>query len=447
MMRFPKNDRVLTVGLNVLIGVLLSAVFLQCGVFLQRYAQIRSGEEEMPFNMRMLSSSGQEGDRALQADLLLPAEIVMSKDGTARAVVNSSAVIGDLYEELAGTVAACFAETPKPETETVWKQTVTSSDVIYIRYHEPLPYQILHAFAAAMAQAEGSVRNADSVHVSELCLRLSGRQANLLVRGADGVFSFTAASAASVAVLYNYTQTYQDVFYPCILRYAEEGCAVLLTERVAAREIQIVGSSAGLIAGNEAYWKTWLRGLRFNPDKLNYHTEPDGAAVYVESHGVLRCGADEILYTAAENGGIPVEAFCTPAEADIYTYLRAASAWIAKMTAADFRCTGGDAVPQLTAVLSDGTSVTLRFGLYLDNLPLYYGGVHTVISVTFTDDAVTELLWRPVYVSRYLTEERVFLEEWACGALQSEDVRLAYRADPERQIIGAEWIAHRTAEE
>ena len=50
----------------------------------------------------------------------------------------------------------------------------------------------------------------------------------------------------------------------------------------------------------------FLRFLNFNPDKLNYHIEQDGTYVYVESHGILRAGASEMLYQATDSGGIDI---------------------------------------------------------------------------------------------------------------------------------------------
>ena len=126
MQQFWKNERVRTLSLNVLIGVLLIGIFLQCGVFLYRYSKIRAADGEIPFNMRMLSVSGQDDGGALNPDLLLPAEIAVSREGSARAVLNSAAVMRDLYEEMAGTITACLAASPAKGTDALWALTVTS---------------------------------------------------------------------------------------------------------------------------------------------------------------------------------------------------------------------------------------------------------------------------------------------------------------------------------
>ena len=108
--------------------------------------------------------------------------------------------------------------------------------------------------------------------------------------------------------------------------------------------------------------------------------------------------------------------------------------------------TGGDAVPRLLSVRADGEAVTLRFGLFADNLPVYYDGECARITMTFTGEVLTEMVWQPVLVNKQLTEQNAPLESWSRSVLGTSDVRLAYRADGERTTVGAEWVAHRAEE-
>ncbi len=446
MKKIRISDRLIAIALNVLIGVLLCTVFLQCGVYLRQYASIRGDDGGPAFNMRMLSASASDTGSALQPNLLTPAVIAVSENGTAHAVLHSAVVIGDLYEELSPFLADCLAQTPALVNDTMWQLAIASPKVVYIRYHGELPYQIVHAFASAAAGEEGYLHDPTAIGVAELCLRLTGDTAQLLVRGSAGVYSFSAPVMEAGVTFSHYVDNYSDVFYLCTLSGTSEP-AVLLTERVVTRDISVSAGTAALIAENDTHFAGWLRAFRFNPDKLNYHTESDGTTVYVESHGILSCGADRITYTAAEGGGVSVDEFCTPYDIALYTYLRAASAFLSEVSSMHIYYTGGDAVPRLASVSVDGEAVTLHFGLFADNLPVYYNGKSTLISITFTGEYVTELQWEPVLVNKQLTEKNVPLEVWSRSVLGTPEVRLAYRAEASRTAVGAEWIAHRTQEE
>lgn len=441
-------ERPVRIGFNILISLLLLCVFLQCGVFLHRYMENRGGDTQMPFSMRMLSVSAVDGVNALDTDLLVPAAMALSKDGVAHAVLNSAVVIGDFYEELSPHLAACFAAEPSSANETEWNMAVTFPDVIYIRYRSEMPYQVLHAFAAAGTDGDVRVREPIGIGVAELCLRFMSEEAILVVRGSNGVYSFTAPTQGSVAQYSSYASVYSDVFYLCTLRAGTDKPALTVTEQITARELLAVGANVSYLLEDKEDLTTILRRFSFNPDKLNYHTEPDGSTVFVESHGVLLCGHDRIVYTASEGGGIRAAEFCMSRDsADIYLYLTAASAWISELSAMDMYYVGGSASPQLVSVTGDGPSVTLHFGLFMDNLPVYYEGENILVSITFAGDIVTQAVWHPVLVNKQLTAQKTFLEEWSRSVLKAPEVHLAYRADSERQRVSAEWIAYRTEKE
>lgn len=446
MKNLLKNEKFVSAALNTAIFVLLFFIFLQCGMFLNGYIKRSTEAEEIPFDMRLLSVSAQDAARALDAELLLPAQIAVSARGEAHTVVDSSAVIGDLYAELSPSLASCFAAQPKKESAALWDLTVSSSDVIYVRYYAALPYQILHAFAAASDGQDMRVRDASVISVEELCFRIVDGDAVVVVRGGTGVYSFRGETDLTTSDFLSYASAYADVFYPCVLSGGEASC--LIKERISSRELTVQTGICGEILETETHFDAWCRRLLFNPDKLNYHVEPDGTAVYVESHGVLTCTDDRILYTAAEDGGVSVSKFCSVmGDVDVYTYLRAASAWISEVSAMNVRYTGGDAALRLTGVYSDGTSITLYFAQFAENLPIFTDGESTSFSMTFTGDRLTGMEWRTVFVQRQLTRRASFLESWSREALGTQRVQLAYMPSTDKSLLFAQWIAYQTAED
>lgn len=445
MKEFWKNERFVSVSLNAVILLLLAAIFLQCGIFLNGYIKAETDSGARAFDMRMLSVSAQDAARSLNDALLMPAEIAISSGGEAHAVVNSAMVIADLYGELSPCLRACFEADPKKESDATWSLTVTSPDVVYIRYHAELPYQVVHAFSAAASGADSYVRRDKALFVRELCMRFTGGDAFVFIRGESGVYSFAAKSDISMSSVAAYTSMYRDVFYPCTLDGGSS--ALLLTERVTAREMLVTGGVGASVMQNETHLNEWLRLFSFNPDKLNYHVETDGTTVYVESHGVLTWAGDVISYTASDGGGINIaELAFVRGDVDVYAYLRTASALISEIASMHPQYVGGDGALRLGSVRADGASITLCFALCADNLPVYYAGDDLAVSMTFTGDRLTAVTWQSVSVQRQLSEQVCFLEAWSRNVLASDDVRLAYRADAERTKTAAEWIARRAAE-
>lgn len=444
------KETLIAVGLDVLIGALLLLVFVQCGVYLDRYSHTRLGDEDIPFDMRMLSLSAQESDRSLGREWIQPAEIAVSVNGTARAAVNASSVMTEFYGALTPFLSACLENAPVLAESSAWSDAVHTPDVIYVRYAGHYPYQVLHAFLLDEGKEDAFIKYSLAVDVSELCLTFQEKTATVTVRGNTGVYVFTASVETDPLLLFHYPETYRDSFYPCMLSDSVLGAAVTLTQRVETRDAAVTVGIPGRIAESEEHVLAWLYAWQFNPDKLNSHTEPDGSVVYVESHGVLWWSDQQIVYTAAENGGIAVDEFCTPYDMDIYTYLKVATSWISEVSALRSQYAGGDASLRLIGVTAENGTVTLRFGLFLDNLPVFADGDDTAVSLSFRDERVTEMLWRPVLLSKNLTTRKLFLEEWSQKMLDSEDLRIGYSVsgtDSDGVTVGAKWIALRQKED
>ncbi len=437
ILSFFKNERVLSVCLNAVICVLLFLIFLQCGIYLSGSIKTDT-EEAIPFDMRMLSVSAKDAVYSLDPALLQPAKAVIRVDGQAHAAIHSAAVIGDLYAEVSPVLAACFAETPLPASDAAWRAALNADGIALLCYSEALPYQVIHAFAAASFGEDNRVRQAQSILVSELCLSVCDGVARIIVRGDTGVYLFSAPGNAETADLQSYTVMYPDVFYPCVL----EGDTFVTTEKISVRDISVQKDICAEITANEVHFDKWIRRFRFNPDKLNYHVEPDGTTVFVESHGVLTCTPNRIAYTAAEDGGVHISEFCSvTSEVDVYTYLRAASAWISELSAMDSRYTGGDASLRLSCVKADRHSLTLSFSLCVDNLPVYTEQSSTALTMTFTGDKLTGMTFRTAAVQRGLSRRVTFLESWSRTLLDTQRTVLAYTVDAKGTSAFAQWIA------
>ena len=184
--------------------------------------------------------------------------------------------------------------------------------------------------------------------------------------------------------------------------------------------------------------------LNYNPDKLRYHTETDGTFVYVESHGVLRMDARSIQYSATEQGGIPLSRIIgRDATGDIYSYLRAASHIVWRLSDMDPLYTGGDAGLLLRSVTTSEGAVTLHFGFCSDNIEIYRSARNTGLTITFKNDKIVDVSLYMTIVSRSASVHRLMMQSW-CREYLAPGVpaalRPVYRMEEGAISMSAEWL-------
>jgi len=425
--------------LNGLLAVLLAVLFVQCGIFMAMYAGVRRSSAEVPFDMRMLSASSADSQKELDPELLAPEVIAIHEGNTCYAVCHSAVVVKETYAELSECLLPAFLAEPVAASAEEW-QSALSGTYVYAAYANELPYQVICAFAASQADSDAQVRRTDPyVGVSEVLLDAdeSGRFTWLLVRGGGGVFRFPLTAEKTAADFTTYPLTYSDSFCRAELRDLGDRCVLETEDSLPTRVIYASSGMTTLLTTNQDF----LRFLNFNPDKLNYHVEPDGTYVYVESHGILRAASDEMVYHATESGGIEIDGF-GGSGTDIYAYLRVASYLINRIGSMSHQYTGGDAGLYLESVSAEGKTLTLRFEFRCDNIVLAGDGDVQGLTLKFTDDRLTEIRYQMVVVRRTLDVNRVMLKSWyrrMLGADADADMRLVYAADRDSYTLTAVW--------
>ena len=433
--------------LNGLLGLLLLILFIQCGVFMGMYAGIRRTSAEVPFDMRMLSASSAESRRSLDPELLAPEFLAVQSDGECRAVFHSAAVVGEMYGEMSECLLNALLHTPAAASAEEW-QSAMKGTFAYARYKEELPYQVICAFAASHEDSDARVREAESyTGVREVLLAAdqSGNFSVLLVRGANGVYRFPLESTKTAADFTVYPTMYPDAFCKTELRDRGDLCIPVTEASILTRQIYASSGVTTLLTTNQDF----LRFLNFNPDKLNYHVESDGTYVYVESHGVLRAGSDEMVYHATESGGIDIAGIGGEGEQDIYAYMRVASYLISRLGSMSYQYIGGDAGLYLDSVRADGESITLNFHFRCDNIELAdTDGTHGM-TLRFTGDRLTEIRYRMMIIRRTLEENNVMLQSWYKRMLDADDasdMRLVYALNGSSYALTAAWAVIDTPE-
>ena len=440
--------------LNLLICALLIALLGQCASFLAEFVSKGKTDGEIPFEMQMLSTSTQDSHLNIDDALFQPLLIAVSSDGDASAVINSAAVVQELYTDISLCLYDALQNEPEPISDDRWRAAALGENYVYVQYPSEFPYQIVFAFAAAKEESDGQIRRADAyIGVREALLipDKTGEIARLLVRGRNGAYEFAAHADMDMRTFVQYAETYPDVFYWGTMRSTNADTEFVVLERIAARDIYASEIGVSAVIANRSHLDSLLRLLNYNPDKLRYHTETDGAFVYVESHGVLRMDARTIQYSAAEQGGIPLSRIMgRESSGDIYTYLRTASHIVWRLADMDVLYTGGDAGLLLRSVSSQNGEITLSFRFCSDNIEIYGNGRNTGLTITFKEDKIIQIVHHITVVRRGLEERKLMLQSWCKEQLApntTADMRPVYRMEEGSISMWAEWIAEVGAQE
>ena len=436
------------VWLNVLIIALLAALLAQCAVYLVEYAHMGKTSGDIPFEMQMLSTSATDSRRSLDAAMLQPACIGITADGKTSAVMNSAAVVDEIYTDVSRCLFEAMQNDAVSVSENMWQQALQQDAYVYLQYPNELPYQVIFAFAAAKAESDVQIRRADSyIGVREVILTADteGNLTQILVRGGENVYAFSLDTAIRMDVFTAYPLAYPEVFYNGTMDDLGTHTEFVTTEKISARDIYASVGGTSMLRANPNHLENLFRLLNFNPDKLRYHIEADGTYVYVESHGILRMDTRTIAYTAAEQGGVSLSKIVgQDASGDIYTYLRAASYIVGRLNDMDNQYSGGDAQLRLTSVSAVNGSVTLDFAFYSDNVEIYTKSGNSGLSISFTGETISKISFEMIVVRRSLSEHRLMLQAWSKKQLAGSSpaiMRLIYRMDAEDIAISAEWMA------
>ena len=433
--------------LNLLICALLGALLAQCGVFLANFVKSGKLDGEIPFEMQMLSTSTRDSRLNIDASLFQPSLIAVSSEGRSSAVLNSAEVVREVYADVSPCLFDALQNEPVAVSEVRWSEAVTGKNYVYVQYPAEFPYQVVFAYAAAAAESDVQIRQAGTyVGIREALLLpdASGKISLVFVRGNAGAYVFASQSDVNMDVFSVYPGAYPDVFYPTTVRIVDGEAELSVAEKIAARDIYVSEIGVSALLSNRSHLEALFRLLNYNPDKLRYHTETDGTFVYVESHGVLRMDARSIQYSATEQGGIPLSRIIgRDATGDIYSYLRAASHIVWRLSDMDPLYTGGDAGLLLRSVTTSEGAVTLYFGFCSDNIEIYRSDRNTGLKVTFRNDKIVDVSLHMTIVSRSASVHRLMMQSW-CREYLAPGVpaalRPVYRMEEGAISMSAEWL-------
>lgn len=435
--------------LRIGVAVLLVVLFVQCGQYFALYRHLRRNSEAERFDMRSLTLSAQSRAASFDTDLLLPDVAVVRTAEGARAIRNSDAVVEELFASALPSLRAALAVGFQDAGDFSELPALLGSDCLYLHFTGELPLTLFRVLLSVPAD-DGEDETAP-FGVSHVLLLPdgNGRIARVCFASAEGVHTVVLGDASQRQTYESVFAQYADSFAACTMNVTDTDVSTVITDRVLVRRLVPDGNTAFLLRQDAADFNAVLRAFSFNPDKLNYHTEPDGTMTCVESHGILRVSADGVAYLATGSGGVSLRGISgsEDAGASLSSYLNACGFLIDLFSDMNRRYVGGDARLVLTSVsATENAGVSFVFRYRFDNVPLRISDDAVALPglrVTFSRGLLTEFSLYMFSVTRTSRFEYTPMPSWVVcvlGDAPLRELRLVYALNVfQHDEIAAEW--------
>lgn len=416
-----------------------------------------SVKSSVPFDLDRITAD-KTAEYADVSDTLIPSFIGITADGVRQGVSASTNTVAELYRTITPTLAAVMAdEYAKSGDDLLWNSMAEAENSVYVRYHSELPDYVISVFA----DHENTARNSLNSYVFELILLPYSEDSDTVtvaVRSLDGsVCVYEQPSPEEIITAEDLRRVQRS--YRSSLKtfdFAGECAAVssptepVFLESVPTRNIIVTGYSASLVQNSEDEIESVMRLFSLNPDKLlNQHAEEDGSTSYIDTKGILYLRNSSFEYTAAAEGGIPIENYIGYTESvGLMDYIQTAMTIFDEITAISRHYTGGDAYITLTSVENSGGQVTLTYEYTFDNLKIT--DIEPAFTVVFEDGILKTAKLYTIAV-RNLGGRTQSIEEWwfvdhigdymTAQTPPYRNVGLVYRRDFVSNSVEAQWCA------
>lgn len=304
----------LTVSMLVLIVVYIGGTHI--------YQSMTESGESQVFDKLWSVQSGQRSE-GLVGERLLPETIVYKRGGEVLGTVDRSST-KTIYELISPCVLELFGSSSECEEldsevgETLYSDAMSSGEYIYIRYHEPVLYQLIYAYAAEkLTVTEGDIasftplfaQTESGAYIDELVIipesDVAAHRFIAYARDGEGrYYSFkrdkdALASEFHITKLIEAASTVNTVSMTFLGepfdRFAPVPVGELECESISTEKYSFT---------DETVSDAVLRLFGFNPDKISSYFEKD-AGIYYDSHSRIRLATGRLGYKAVdETSGI-----------------------------------------------------------------------------------------------------------------------------------------------
>lgn len=341
-----------------------------------------------------------------------------SKLTEAHGCIGSRDSVTELYElikpcliELFGSDAVC-RELSEEQGRAVFNEARKSDEFIYLRYHIPVLYQLIYAYASdALTVSEDDVASGNTgnigAYVSELIIIpdkdfAAHRFVAYAYDGNGGYFEFRPAEHIVTSGFY-ISKLADGVGNTDTHNFKFEGSS---QAAVIDGELECAVITSGTAKLDDAaVLNKLLRLFGYNPDKLDGYTD-GGDQVYIDSYSQLRIGEGKILFSTSDASesfggvlrGIGIDTllgYTVDGVPNLFDKLTAVDNLIAKLDEISPFLSGGSAQLCLGDVYSEGALLVIEYFMTYNNIRI---GTRPYLRAVLNDSTVCEFELYPVVI-------------------------------------------------
>lgn len=279
------------------------------------YQSMTNTDEKKVFDKLWSVQDIQRSD-GLDKTRLMPSFIGYRVSGSEPvAAVGDSTAIQTLYDivspcviELFGSGSTC-EKLPPTDGQLLFTEGITGGEYIFLRWHEPVLYQLIYAYSAGrltVTESDTAAYKGDGgAYVKEMVIvpesDVAAHRFTAIARDPDGnYFRFTRDPGALASDLH--MSRLQDATGRVrTVPFAFETSEYLRLEPMIGSELRTADISVAPSSVPAQKTDDLLRLFGCNPDKLgSYHY--DSGVVYYDSHSRIRLESGRIIYQETENG-------------------------------------------------------------------------------------------------------------------------------------------------
>lgn len=449
--------RILQIFIQIAAIVLFVALIVLTLSLIVAFSKSSLATDNVPFDLDMLTSSKKSEISEIDG-YMLPEFIGLSMDGEKYGISSSENIVSELYSMISPAISEMICEQNfRKANADAWATYADSEELVYVRYHNEMPDNIVGLFADAAVYEKNSDYSKDRNHVLTYVYEMI-----LLPTNSNGITKIATRSADGNVAIYESREAkidYKRMFDTAtsyktnLARFVFSGdtyTAALDTEPVfldsiSTKDIMLSSDTGFFVFHNNEYKDALLKMFSVNPDKLlSEHEDANGNISYTDVHGVLYLRTRGFEYFGATDGGVYISEYVGYTnEYGLEEYIRASVELISELRATNKFFIGNDAEPTLYSVEAKDGRVRLTFEYALDNIRIM-----TPEPAFVAEFEGGKLKYANIYsiaAKALITRSNSYSESWFIKTLDEgivpKNVGLVYESDFRSNSVSAKWAA------
>jgi len=451
---------------SVLIFVLVSAIlFLSAFNVIAKYRLFSGNTNYESKNLPVEAGGSFSSADTLSLSFVMPEFIGAKISGNTNFSIRGNYdKMYEVYSFLAPSLSTIFSSAFTCEPyENYWESALASENLIYLRYYNELPFQILWAHFNAYVANSAAI---GSANVKEILIMLD-KSSNglysayaLTIDTAGNCTVFKPSSEAAVTFIdadalgeSKGLADFGGFDFTANLKPFGIAAKSRLSVSQPIQEIPITTQEISLTPGNplESIEKDIVL-FGFGASKTGSYKNTDGATVFWETHGTLTFSDNQksLQYTAAIDGGISIYKYISGAnlseELVVYNCILSAERLWTLLSRQSEAWSGGKAHIMLTGVEYNGEELSLVFSYFFDCIPIVSVAAPYAMRAVFKGSMYKSVVLNSLLVNNLVYRVRNFTDEWmlrvltpSLSAAEGKTSYLSLIYKDSGKVVRAQW--------